>query len=291
MKTNHLPQTQDNDGSSKMQSSATSDDTERSLAAQANEAHRSVLGNLRSAIYSAMRAGQALIVAKSQFCKHGNWQQWVEEHFVGSYRSAAAYMSIARNWTMLYKEMQDDPGMSIHRALELTADMDASKEKKAMKARMMTDDRTPEYARECLKAWLRCTIAEWSDEDVIYAMWYAPTEDSPTGALEEARRRNKALAGPFMKARKRQHQVDEELDLELGHARAWVDDEVSSDAREAFARELYECFKDFDNPASLSQAQRALILERIRNSKMVRMNEWPRLRRALAVKRDRFPHT
>ena len=66
------------------------------LAAAANREHVRCEAACRSAIEHAFRAGQYLIAAKSEV-SHGEWMAWVDENFLGSYRTAAAYMQVARD--------------------------------------------------------------------------------------------------------------------------------------------------------------------------------------------------
>lgn len=71
------------------------------LASEANRWHSQAEGHARSAVECAYHAGQALLAAKERGKQtgqipHGKFQDWVEAHFNGSYRTAARYMALVR---------------------------------------------------------------------------------------------------------------------------------------------------------------------------------------------------
>jgi hypothetical protein len=82
------------------------------LAAGANRDHLACEAASGTAIEYAFRAGEQLLAAKAEV-EHGAWQPWVEENFIGSYRTAAGYMRIARE-----SNVQALADLGIERALQ-----------------------------------------------------------------------------------------------------------------------------------------------------------------------------
>jgi hypothetical protein len=66
------------------------------LAEKIHDAHRECETAARTAVEAAMRAGDALIEAKSE-CPHGRWSKWLKSNCNMSPRSAQLYMKLARN--------------------------------------------------------------------------------------------------------------------------------------------------------------------------------------------------
>ncbi len=65
------------------------------LATRINEEHRACERAVVSAVEHAIRAGEMLLEAKER-AGHGNWGDWLRQHFEGSERHAQRYMHIAR---------------------------------------------------------------------------------------------------------------------------------------------------------------------------------------------------
>jgi hypothetical protein len=88
------------------------------LASEINAAHEAAEHAINDALHHARRCGDLLIQAKAE-CDHGEWKAWVGEHFTGSYRTAAAYMRIARGWDALQAKVQTSAPLGIDGALRL----------------------------------------------------------------------------------------------------------------------------------------------------------------------------
>jgi hypothetical protein len=69
----------------------------RILAAEINAAHKSGEESTRRGLEHFRAAGEALLKAKKAV-GHGGFQAWVEKHVHCSYRTAACYMRVAREW-------------------------------------------------------------------------------------------------------------------------------------------------------------------------------------------------
>lgn len=67
------------------------------LAQEINDAHREVKRHAKGMLLEAKRAGEALLKAKAD-CPHGTFKTWVEDNTEVSYRTAAVYMKVAREW-------------------------------------------------------------------------------------------------------------------------------------------------------------------------------------------------
>lgn len=65
------------------------------LAAEINAAHKGVEDAAKLAAENAIKAGEALIEAKS-LLKHGEWRHWIQENCAFSERTAQLYMKIVR---------------------------------------------------------------------------------------------------------------------------------------------------------------------------------------------------
>lgn len=85
------------------------------LAAAANREHLACEQAYASAIEHAFRTGEHLLAAKKEG-EHGQWIPWLERHFVGSYRTAAGYMRLARTGNV-----QRVADLSLRDALQLLA--------------------------------------------------------------------------------------------------------------------------------------------------------------------------
>jgi len=68
-----------------------------SLASQANKFYADFNAAGHSALVAAWNCGAALNRAKQLVGQHGQWKDWIEANFDGSYRLAASYMQIAAN--------------------------------------------------------------------------------------------------------------------------------------------------------------------------------------------------
>jgi hypothetical protein len=69
----------------------------RALAAEINAAHKSGEESTRRGLAHFRVAGEALLKAKKAV-GHGGFKAWVEKHVHFSYRTAAGYMRVAREW-------------------------------------------------------------------------------------------------------------------------------------------------------------------------------------------------
>jgi hypothetical protein len=69
----------------------------RTLAAEINAAHQSGEESTRRGLAHFRAAGEALLKAKKAV-GHGGFKAWVETHVHFSYRTAAGYMRVAREW-------------------------------------------------------------------------------------------------------------------------------------------------------------------------------------------------
>lgn len=96
------------------------------LAAMANEAAAACEASGRKTVEHAIRCGRALLAAKAQV-KHGEWGEWLQQHFDQTQMRATQYMAIAKLNTCLNL----DDATSISGALRLIAE---SPEKQAKKA-------------------------------------------------------------------------------------------------------------------------------------------------------------
>jgi hypothetical protein len=67
------------------------------LASAINAAHFAGETACRKGLEHFKKAGEALLKAKEQ-CGHGKFKAWVEENIQTSYRTAANYMRVAREW-------------------------------------------------------------------------------------------------------------------------------------------------------------------------------------------------
>jgi len=65
------------------------------LAARANAEHLAVERHLSDALIHALRAGQALLEAKSRHAAAGDWRTWCESNMSVSYRACARYIRLA----------------------------------------------------------------------------------------------------------------------------------------------------------------------------------------------------
>lgn len=88
------------------------------LASEINAAHEAAEHAINDALHHARRCGDLLIQAKAE-CDHGEWKAWIGEHFTGSYRTAAAYMRIARGWDALQAKVQTSAPLGIDGALRI----------------------------------------------------------------------------------------------------------------------------------------------------------------------------
>ena len=66
------------------------------LAEKINAEHAIAEEHARTAVQHAIRCGELLTEAKTQVA-HGQWLPWLEANFVGSDRTASAYMRLAAN--------------------------------------------------------------------------------------------------------------------------------------------------------------------------------------------------
>lgn len=81
-----------------------------------NAAHEAVKETGRVTLLKAKEAGDLLLQAKAQ-CAHGEFKAWIEENCTFSYRTAAAYMRVAKSADVC----TFDTGMTLEAFLEATA--------------------------------------------------------------------------------------------------------------------------------------------------------------------------
>jgi len=90
------------------------------LAERANEEHRAAEDSVKQSVFHAIRAGEALLQAKS-LCVHGTWSLWLRQNFKGRDRTANLYMQLAGTYG-------DDPqrvaNLSLRRAVESLREAD-----------------------------------------------------------------------------------------------------------------------------------------------------------------------
>src|SRR3972149_9698212 len=69
------------------------------LAVEITKAHEQATRTAQSSLEHARRAGELLLKAKSQYCRHGEWLPWLGRHCPSlPPRTAQVYMTIARRW-------------------------------------------------------------------------------------------------------------------------------------------------------------------------------------------------
>lgn len=90
------------------------------IAAKINAEHQQALAALNDGLRHAINAGQLLLEAK-KLCAHGEWQPWLEQHFVGSARTARAYILVAQRWPQVEAKWQRVADLSFREALQLLA--------------------------------------------------------------------------------------------------------------------------------------------------------------------------
>ncbi len=88
------------------------------LADRANAAHREAEGMAYAALEHARQAGKALLEAKEQV-SHGEWGDWLRDHFEGSIRSAQQYMRVASNWPELETKYAAAAHLNLRQAVKL----------------------------------------------------------------------------------------------------------------------------------------------------------------------------
>jgi hypothetical protein len=88
------------------------------LMEMANESAELAEQNLREAVQHALRAGRALVAAKTQL-PHGKWMAWLRANFDRDIGTAARYMRLADNWHSAPNIQQSE---SIRQALRLIAE-------------------------------------------------------------------------------------------------------------------------------------------------------------------------
>ena len=88
------------------------------LIEMANESAELAEQNLREAVQHALRAGRALVAAKTQL-PHGKWMAWLRANFDRDIGTAARYMRLADNWHSAPNIQQSE---SIRQALRLIAE-------------------------------------------------------------------------------------------------------------------------------------------------------------------------
>ncbi len=96
------------------------------LAKRINEEHKRCEGAVNAALEHAMNAGDLLLEVKDT-SPHGTWQGWLEGNFVGSVRTAQAYMRVAsRRGEVEAAKTQSSAPLSLDGALRaLSAPKDA----------------------------------------------------------------------------------------------------------------------------------------------------------------------
>lgn len=93
-------------------------ETSLPLATRINALHHEVEEHKNRMLMKARAAGELLLEAKDTV-KHGKWEAWLEANFVGSGRTARAYMRIARRWDVIEAKRQSAADLSIAAALKL----------------------------------------------------------------------------------------------------------------------------------------------------------------------------
>jgi hypothetical protein len=88
------------------------------LADRANAAHREAESMAYAALEHARQAGEALLEAKEQL-PHGDWGDWLRDHFEGSPRTAQMYMRVVRGWGELEGKTQRVADLSLRQAVGL----------------------------------------------------------------------------------------------------------------------------------------------------------------------------
>ena len=81
-----------------------------------NEEHAACLAAVNNALDHALCCGELLLEAKRE-CRHGEWQKWLADNFVGSDRTARAYMRIARHHDVIDAKRQTAAELTLERAL------------------------------------------------------------------------------------------------------------------------------------------------------------------------------
>lgn len=88
------------------------------LADDANRCHAKVIDSCKTALVNAKQAGEALMKAKQQVV-HGQFMDWVGDHFDGSHETANIYMRLAGVWNESLEDVFiKNPTLSIHQAIQ-----------------------------------------------------------------------------------------------------------------------------------------------------------------------------
>lgn len=133
-----------------------SKDTEelKGLATEANHQHGLANEAFRSALKHARNAGVALRAAK-EHCKHGEWKEWVAQHFQASYETAVIYMRIAREWDNRVKNWwKENSNISIRDVTKLLRDSEgvrSSYRRRQRKRNPAAEDTDQQYVEEIRK--------------------------------------------------------------------------------------------------------------------------------------------
>lgn len=77
--------------------------TQASLIESIRREHKAAQSSMKDALLHAIATGQLLAEAKTQI-KHGEFKAFIADNFEFSYRSAASYMKVARNYLALNAE-------------------------------------------------------------------------------------------------------------------------------------------------------------------------------------------
>jgi len=88
------------------------------LAAEINDAHKSVGDAFGHSLEHAIRAGELLNIAKSK-CPHGTWLLWLDKNISFSERSARVYMGVSENKDLLLANRQKTADLTLDGALKL----------------------------------------------------------------------------------------------------------------------------------------------------------------------------
>jgi hypothetical protein len=105
---------------------------------KANEHHRQYQASMRGALEHAKKAGYELLAAK-RLLNHGDWTEWLEEHFEASVETARVYMRISNRWKKLEYWLKDNPTVGIEKALKLLV----------VKRRRAPADDWPDFTEHC----------------------------------------------------------------------------------------------------------------------------------------------
>src|SRR4051794_30085051 len=88
------------------------------IAEKINAEHEACCQAASNALDHAIRCGELLLEAKATV-GHGGWNQWLADRFVGSARTARAYMQLARRRGEIESKRHGDTVFSVNEARRL----------------------------------------------------------------------------------------------------------------------------------------------------------------------------